>query len=98
MLIPLPGYLGFSGLNVSNMMGFLSVALEHTSGEVREGAEKLIIELYKECGKPVKNGLPPDNDKTRKNLLYKQLFEAFDRIDGKPSKKDLKVFYCSPGI
>ena len=80
-----------SGLSVTNMMSFLSLALDHTSGEVRESAERLITELYKQCGKPVKDHLPPDNDKNRKNLLYKQLFEAFDRIDGKPSKKELKV-------
>ena len=73
------------------MMAFLNVALDHTSGEVREGAEHLIIELYKQCGKPVKDHLPPDNEKNRKTLLYKQMYEAFDRIDGKPSKKSLKV-------
>ena len=72
-------------------MGFCTVAIQHTSGEVREEAEKIIIELYKDEGAPVKTFLPPDDDKTRRNVLYKQLFEAFDRIDGKPSKEDLRV-------
>ena len=72
-------------------MPYLTNCLQHTNGEVREKAEKIIIELYKECGAPVKQYLPPDDDRTRKNVLYKHLFEAFDRIDGKPSKEDLKV-------
>ena len=73
------------------MMKFCTVALAHTAGEVREKAEKIIVALYKDRGMPVKNFLPPDDEKTRKNVLYKQLFEAFDRIDGKPSKQELKV-------
>ena len=72
-------------------MKFCTQALQHTAGEVRERAERIIVELYKDRGAPVKNYLPPDDDKTRKNVLYKQLFEAFDRIDGKPSKDELKV-------
>ena len=75
------------------MMKFCTQALQHTAGEVRERAEKIIVALYKDRGAPVKNYLPPDDDKTRKNVLYKQLFEAFDRIDGKPSKAELKVSY-----
>lgn len=72
-------------------MKFCTVALQHTSGDIREKSEKIIIDLYKECGAPVKSYLPPDDEKTRKNVLYKHLFEAFDRIDGKPSKEELKV-------
>ena len=72
-------------------MTFCKQALQHNAGEVRERTEKIIIALYKEKGEPVKNYLPPDDDKTRKNVLYKKIFEAFDRIDGKPTKDDLKV-------
>ena len=72
-------------------MGFLTVALQHNSGEVREKAERIIIDLYKDEGAPVKSYLPPDDDISRRNVLYKQLFEAFDRIDGKPSKEALRV-------
>ena len=85
-------------------MKFCTVCLQHNAGEVREIAEKLIIELYREKGAPVKDYLPCDDEKTRKNVLYKHLFEAFDRIDGKPSKDDLKVDFqiilhrFSPGI
>ena len=87
-------------------MKFCTVALAHTAGEVREKAEKIIVALYKDRGSPVKNFLPPDDDKTRKNVLYKQLFEAFDRIDGKPTKQELRVsvsalmahFHCQTRI
>ena len=72
-------------------MAFCTQALQHTAGEVRERAERIIVAVYKDRGAPVKNHLPPDDEKTRKNVLYKQLFEAFDRIDGKPSKDELKV-------
>ena len=71
-------------------MGFCTTAIQHNSGDVREKAERIIVALYRD-GAPVKDFLPPDDEKTRKNVLYKLLFEAFDKIDGKPSKDDLKV-------
>jgi len=39
----------------------------------------------------VKDYLPPDDEKTRKNTMWRLLFEYFDKIDGKPSKSDVKV-------
>ena len=81
----------FSGLSLDNMMLFCTNAIQHNSGEVRDKAERIIISLYKQNGAPVKGYLPPDIEKTRKNVLYKKLFETFDRIDGKPSKDDIKV-------
>lgn len=79
------------GLTLENMMTFCTTACQHHAGEVRELAEKIIVQLYRDVGEPVKDHLPPDDERTRKNVLFKQLFEAFDRIDGKPSKDDLKV-------
>ena len=61
---------------------------------MRERAERIIVALYKDVGQPVKEFLPPDDEKVRRNMLYKLLFEAFDRIDGKPSKDELKVSQC----
>ena len=80
------------------MMTFCLNAVQHHAGEVREKAEKIIVNLYRDVGEPVKDFLPPDDEKTRKNVLYKQLFEAFDRIDGKPSKEDTKVVWCVTGL
>lgn len=73
------------------MMKFSVNALQHHSGPVRTATEAFIIKLYRQNGSPVRNFLPTDDDKTRRNTLYRQLFEAFDQIDGKPSKKELEV-------
>ena len=67
-------------------MQFCVVALGHNAGEVRDVAERIIKDLYKEDGVHVKDYLPPDNDKTRKITLYRQLYEYFDKVDGKVKK------------
>lgn len=72
-------------------MQFCVTALGHNSDKVREVAERIIKDLYKEVRDPVKDYLPSDNEKTRKITLYRQLFEYFDKVDGKPTKTDVKV-------
>lgn len=79
-----------TGLTVENLMQFCVTALGHNSDKVREVAERIIKDLYKEVRAPVKDFLPPDNEKTRKITLYRQLFEYFDKVDGKPTKNDVK--------
>ncbi|XP_052225713.1 centrosomal protein of 104 kDa-like isoform X2 [Dreissena polymorpha] len=79
-----------SGLTVDNMMNFCVVALNHTSADVRVVAERIVKALYKEVGQPVKDYLPADDEKSRKNTMWRLLFEYFDKIDGKPSKSDVK--------
>ncbi|XP_052715307.1 centrosomal protein of 104 kDa-like isoform X2 [Crassostrea angulata] len=79
-----------TGLTVENLMQFCVTALGHNSDKVREVAERIIKDLYKEVRDPVKDYLPPDNEKTRKITLYRQLFEYFDKVDGKPTKNDVK--------
>ena len=77
---------------MDNTLVFCTNALQHNSGDVREAAERIIIGIYKDGFKTeTKDQLPPDDDKTRKNVMYKKLFEAFDKIDGKPSADDNKV-------
>ena len=73
-------------------MKFLTQGMQHTSGgDVRQASEQVIIKLYRDIGSPVKDYLPPDSNKTRRNVLYKQLFEAFDSIDGKQQGTANKV-------
>ncbi|XP_052760186.1 centrosomal protein of 104 kDa-like isoform X2 [Mya arenaria] len=79
-----------SGLTVDNIMNFCVVALGHTSADVRVVTENIVKALYKEVGQPVKDYLPPDDEKTRKNTMWRLLFEYFDKVDGKPSKSDVK--------
>jgi centrosomal protein CEP104 len=73
-----------NGLNVDNITKFCVQALEHTSGEVRELATKIIIQMYKENGAGVRKNLPPDNEQNRRNKKFRALYDAFDAIDGKP--------------
>ena len=70
------------GLTLHSLLTFLTHgALRHTAGEVRDKAERLIVNLYEHIGAPVKDYLQNSDEKTRKSLLYKQLFKAFERID-----------------
>lgn len=67
---------------MNNLLSFLTQGpLRHTAGEVRDKAERLIVSLYEHVGAPVKEYLLNSDEKTRKSLLYKQLFKSFDRID-----------------
>ncbi|CAD5115537.1 DgyrCDS4504 [Dimorphilus gyrociliatus] len=79
-----------SGMDLGSVMGFENSALQHTAGNVRLQAEKTIVKLYENHKEAVRTYLPPDDDKTRRNVLYRQLFETFDKIEGKPSKAELK--------
>jgi len=78
------------GLTMDNVMNFNVQALQHNDGQVRVVTERLIKLMYKDHRAPVKDYLPADDDKTRKSTLWRQLFEYFDQVDGKPSKSDLK--------
>ena len=71
-----------SGLTLSGVMSFLTRGpLRHSSGDVRDKAEELITLLYKKLGAPVRQYLLSADEQTRKSLLYKQLFKAFDECD-----------------
>ncbi|CAF0768941.1 unnamed protein product [Adineta ricciae] len=72
---------GDQGLNVDNVGKFCAQALEHNAGEVRELAIKLLLSLYKTHGAVVKRYLPPNNDQTRRMKKYRDMFNAFDRMD-----------------
>ncbi|UJR26748.1 hypothetical protein I4U23_008063 [Adineta vaga] len=73
---------GENGLNVDNVSKFCAQALEHNTGEVREIAIKILLSLYKSDGSTVKRYLPPDNDQTRRIKKYRDIFDAFDKMDG----------------
>lgn len=63
-------------------MSFLTRGpLRHSSGEVRDKAEQLIIALYENVGAPVHEFLSNADENTLKSRLYKQLFKAFDDCD-----------------
>nr|CAD7423266.1 unnamed protein product [Timema monikensis] len=58
-----------------------SSGLHHSAEAVRKVAERILTLVYKVNPRLVRKQLPPDDDITRRNLLYRQLFHEFDKID-----------------
>lgn len=58
-------------------------------------AERVLLLVYKVNPRLVRKQLPPDDDITRRNLLYRQLFTEFDKIDSQvlSTYKFLTVFF-----
>ncbi|XP_039259269.2 centrosomal protein of 104 kDa-like [Styela clava] len=73
------------------VMDFCMPALEHNSGAVRDATCQVIYQVYRLAGAVVKSKLPPDEPSTRKNIMYRNIFDEMDRIDGKPTKAELKA-------
>lgn len=73
---------------------FTVSALEHRIYEVRDSAVQIILDLYREHRAVVLEHLPPDDAVTRKNVLYRTIFEGFARIDGRPTDAELRVRAC----
>ncbi|KAL9875202.1 centrosomal protein of 104 kDa isoform 3-T3 [Glossina fuscipes fuscipes] len=55
--------------------------LHHPAEPVRKVAERILLLVYKVNPRLVRKQLPPDDDITRRNLLYRQLFTEFDKLD-----------------
>lgn len=55
--------------------------IHHPAEPVRKVAERVLLLVYKVNPRLVRKQLPPDDDITRRNLLYRQLFTEFDKID-----------------
>lgn len=55
--------------------------IHHPAEPVRKVAERVLLLVYKINPRLVRKQLPPDDDITRRNLLYRQLFTEFDKID-----------------
>uniref|UniRef100_A0A673GRU5 Centrosomal protein of 104 kDa n=1 Tax=Sinocyclocheilus rhinocerous TaxID=307959 RepID=A0A673GRU5_9TELE len=71
-----------SGFTLDNVMRFLAGGLEHSAASVRELSVRVVQAMYRLHGKAVLNFLPPDDTSTRKNILYKNLFDSLAKIDG----------------
>ncbi|XP_077168779.1 centrosomal protein of 104 kDa isoform X1 [Paroedura picta] len=80
-----------TGFTVDNVMRFATATLEHRVYEVRETAIRIILDLYRQHQAIVLDYLPPDDANTRKNVLYKTLFDGFAKIDGRLSESDVKA-------
>uniref|UniRef100_A0A673MP65 Centrosomal protein of 104 kDa n=1 Tax=Sinocyclocheilus rhinocerous TaxID=307959 RepID=A0A673MP65_9TELE len=71
-----------SGFTLDNVMRFLAGGLEHSAASVRELSVRVVQAMYHLHGKAVLNYLPPDDTSTRKNVLYKNLFDSLAKLDG----------------
>ncbi|XP_015235681.1 PREDICTED: centrosomal protein of 104 kDa [Cyprinodon variegatus] len=71
-----------SGVTLENVMTFCTAALEHRAKGVRDLAVRIILYLYEQHKGAVLSHLPPNDAATRKNFLYKTLFDGFEKIDG----------------
>ncbi|XP_062821990.1 centrosomal protein of 104 kDa isoform X2 [Anolis carolinensis] len=80
-----------TGFTVDNVMRFATGALEHRVYEVRETALRIILDLYRQHRSAVLDYLPPDDANTRKNVLYKTLFDGFAKIDGRLTESEMRT-------
>nr|XP_020731793.1 centrosomal protein of 104 kDa isoform X4 [Odocoileus virginianus texanus] len=80
-----------AGFTVDSVMRFSVQALEHRVREVREAAVGMILDLYAQHRALVLEYLPPDDSTTRRNILYKTIFEGFAKIDGRPTDAEMRA-------
>ncbi|CAD7086006.1 unnamed protein product [Hermetia illucens] len=65
--------------------------IHHPAEPVRKVAERVLLLVYKLNPRLVRKQLPPDDDITRRNLLYRQLFTEFDKLDMQRKKEMLEA-------
>ncbi|XP_065791960.1 centrosomal protein of 104 kDa isoform X1 [Muntiacus reevesi] len=80
-----------AGFTMDSVMRFSVQALEHRVREVREAAVGMILDLYAQHRALVLEYLPPDDSTTRRNVLYKTIFEGFAKIDGRPTDAEMRA-------
>ncbi|GLH11379.1 Blast:Centrosomal protein of 104 kDa, partial [Gryllus bimaculatus] len=79
-----------SGLTCRTLAELGASGLHHPAEAVRKVAERVLTLVYRVNPRLVRKQLPPDDDITRRNLLYRQLFHEFDRIDIQRKKEILE--------
>ncbi len=78
-----------SGLTCRALSDCGGSGIHHPSEPVRKVAERVLLLVYKINPRLVRKQLPPDDDVTRRNLLYRQLFTEFDKLDMQRRKEML---------
>ncbi|XP_057656102.1 centrosomal protein of 104 kDa [Diorhabda carinulata] len=79
-----------SGLTCRTLAEFGLSGLHHPAEPVRKVSERILVLVYRVNPRLVRKQLPPDDDITRRNLLYRQLFHEFDKIDVERKKEMLE--------
>lgn len=80
-----------TGFTVENVMKFAVRALQHRVLQVREMAVCVILDLYRQRRSVVLEYLPPDDSTSRKNILFKTIFDGFAKIDGRPTDAEISA-------
>lgn len=62
--------------------------MEHTQQPIRTAAFDSLLQLYSHHGNTVRQKLSMYEEK-KSSIVWRKLFESFDRIDGKPSASDI---------
>lgn len=70
-----------SGMTCRILCEFGMSAIHHPTEAVRKAAERILIHVYKVNPRFVRKQLPPDDEITRRNIMYRQLMQEFERID-----------------
>lgn len=70
-----------SGLTCRSLSECGCSGIHHPAEPVRKVAERVLVLVYQVNPRLVRKQLPPDDDITRRNLLYRQLFTEFDKLD-----------------
>lgn len=70
-----------SGMTCRTLSELGAQGLQHPAEAVRKVAERILVLVYRVNPRLVRKQLPPDDDITRRNLLYRQLYTDFDAID-----------------
>lgn len=81
IIMELVTYYYFSGMTCRVLSELGASGLHHPAEAVRKVAERILIHVYKVNSRIVRKQLPPDDDITRRNLLYRHLMQEFDKID-----------------
>lgn len=76
-----------SGLTCRTLSECGCSGIHHPAEPVRKVAERVLLLVYKVNPRMIRKQLPPDDDVTRRNLLYRQLFTEFDKLDMQRKKE-----------
>ncbi|XP_060647977.1 centrosomal protein of 104 kDa isoform X1 [Drosophila nasuta] len=86
-----------SGLTCRALSDCGCSGIHHPAEPVRKVAERILLLVYKVNPRLVRKQLPPDDDITRRNLLYRQLFTEFDKLDLERKQELLEANKYSSG-
>lgn len=71
-----------------------SSGLHHPAEAVRKVAERILIQVYKVNPRLVRKQLPPDDDVTRRNILYRHLMQEFENLDSQVFSSSVFLKIC----